>query len=184
MTLEAIFLDRDGVINRERADYVKSVHELVLLPGVLTALSQLVTLECPVIVVTNQSCVGRGIITANELNMIHGALLAEVTEHGGRIDKFYVCPHHPEEGCDCRKPQPGLLRMAAIDYGLNLRNCVFVGDSITDYQAAKRAGCPSILVRSGRQGTDLDRLLGHDESTPIVSDLSAAVELLLEDGLV
>ena len=178
--VDAIFLDRDGVLNRERADYVKSVQELKILPGVLSALSQLARLDCPIFVVTNQSCVGRDIISRSELNVIHGALLDEVKQNGGRIDQFYVCPHHPEEGCSCRKPQPGLLRKAAQEHGLNLGHCIFIGDAITDYQAAQGAGCRSILVRSGRQGADLDRLVG-DDSTPIVADLEAAVRLLLSN---
>lgn len=159
MKLQAIFLDRDGVINRERADYVKCWEEFLFLPGVLTALQQLATLPIPILVITNQSVIGREIVERKVIDGIHARAHAVITQSGGRIDDFFLCPHHPDAKCVCRKPQPGLLQQAAKRFGLDLSATVFVGDAITDYQAACAAGCQSILVQSGRQGAQLQKLL-------------------------
>lgn len=178
--MQAILLDRDGVINRERADYVKSWQEFQLLPGVLPALARLATLSIPIVVITNQSVIGRGLIEAAVVTDLHQRLLEVVTAAGGRIDAFFVCPHHPADKCGCRKPQPGLLQQAAQQLTFSLSEALFIGDAMTDYEAACAAGCQSILVRSGRQGADLDRLfLDAPLPPPIVADLAAAVELLV-----
>jgi D-glycero-D-manno-heptose 1,7-bisphosphate phosphatase len=181
--LQAIFLDRDGTLNRERADYVKSWSEYEWLPGALAALAQLATLQLPILVITNQSAVGRGIISIDGLSSVHAQARAEAEACGGRIDEFFVCPHTPGDGCDCRKPKPGLLLAAAARYDLDLERCVFVGDSITDMQAAVAGGCTSILLRTGRQGDTLDSMLaaleGAAANTQVVDDLSAAVALLI-----
>lgn len=173
--IDAIFLDRDGTLNVERADYVKSIDELVLLPGALDALGSLSSLAVPIIVITNQSVIGRGIIDKAVIDLIHDYLRALVCASGGRIDAFYVCPHHPTERCACRKPQPGLLLAAAADFQLDLARCVFVGDSVTDYAAARAAGCQPVLVRTGRQAHQLAQLAEDDPSVVLVNDLSAAV---------
>ncbi len=177
--LQAIFLDRDGVINRERADYVKCWAEVELLPGALTALRRLAELPIPICVLTNQSAIGRGIVTAQAVAALHARLAAEVAAHGGRIDAFFVCPHRPDERCACRKPQPGLLWQAAQWFRLDLAHCVMIGDAITDHAAAVAAGCPSLLVQSGRQGPELRRLLEGNAAVPIMASLAAAAEELL-----
>lgn len=183
---QAIFLDRDGTINRERADYVKSWQEYEWLPGVLAALALLARLEVPILVVTNQSVVGRGIIAAGALNAIHEKLRCEATAAGGRIDNFLVCPHVPADNCDCRKPKPGLLLQAAAIYGVNLSHCIFVGDSITDLQASNAAGCRCILVRTGRQGAAIDSLaaavVDRSRTLLIVDDLCAAAQQIMTLG--
>jgi D-glycero-D-manno-heptose 1,7-bisphosphate phosphatase len=177
--VEAVFLDRDGVINRERADYVKCWDEFEFLPGVLPALARLADLPQPVIVVTNQSAVGRGLMGRSALDEIHRRLQHRVAASGGRIDAFYLCPHRPDEGCACRKPQPGLLLQAAQDFGLNLSNCVFIGDSITDREAAQAAGCACCLVASGRQGEYLAVLAAQQQDLVLKADLDAAITWLL-----
>jgi D-glycero-D-manno-heptose 1,7-bisphosphate phosphatase len=182
--LQAVFLDRDGTLNRERADYVKSWQEYEWLPGALAALVALARLGVPIFVVTNQSAVGRGILDVGALAAIHAQACAEAQAAGGRIDGFWVCPHAPDEGCACRKPQPGLLLAAARQHHLELSRCVFVGDTVTDMQAALAAGCASILVRTGRQGQQLDALLagltaGAGGSTQVVADVSAAADLIV-----
>ncbi len=177
--MQAILLDRDGVINQERADYIKNWQEFQFLPGVLLALAQLATLPIPIVVITNQSAIGRGIIEATVVADLHQRLHEVVTAAGGRIDAFFVCPHHPTDNCRCRKPQPGLLQQAAQQFAFSLTEAVFIGDAMTDYAAACAAGCQSILVKSGRQGADLDRLFVDTVSPPpIVADLAAAVALL------
>jgi D-glycero-D-manno-heptose 1,7-bisphosphate phosphatase len=196
--LQAVFLDRDGTLNRERADYVKSWREFEWLPGALDALAVLASLDVPVLVVTNQSALGRGILDPSALHAIHAQARAEALAAGGRMDDFLICPHAPADGCTCRKPKPGLLLQAAARYNLDLQSCVFVGDSLTDMQAAEAAGCGWLLVRTGRQGTTLDFAVdaalaslrtdqGLESSTRgsvetayarVVDDLAAAAELL------
>jgi D-glycero-D-manno-heptose 1,7-bisphosphate phosphatase len=180
---QAIFLDRDGTINRERADYVKSWQEYEWLPGALAALALLAHLDAPILIVSNQSAVGRGILKMDVLDAMHAQACAEAVAAGGRIDDFFVCPHTPAEQCSCRKPQPGLLLKAAACYGLDLARCIFVGDSITDLQAAAAAGCPCLLVRTGRQGQVLDDLVagldGALAETPILDDLGAVARQLI-----
>lgn len=173
---QAVFLDRDGTINVERADYVKSIEELVLLDGVLEALRNLSRFEVPIVLITNQSAVGRGIVTPAQIADIHAHLCAGVQQAGGRIDAVYVCPHRPDEGCECRKPKPGLLLAAASDLCLDLRRCVFIGDAVTDLEAARTAGCQPVLVRTGRQAQALLHLAEVDNGVVLVEDLSAAVE--------
>ncbi len=181
---QAILLDRDGTINRERADYVKSWAEVEWLPGALEALAALAPLDIPILVVSNQSSVGRGILEIDTLAATHDRMCTTVVAAGGRIDAFLVCPHRPDEECTCRKPKPGLLLQAAQRFDLDLGRCLFIGDSVTDLQAAQAAGCPCILVRTGRQGERLPELVAAlpvGESNPgsdavlIVDDLAAAV---------
>lgn len=189
MKFDCIFLDRDGVINRERADYVKSWDELELLPGSLEALVHLAALDIPVIIITNQSAIGRGVVDVKTVEAIHERLIKLIQQNGGRIDDVFFCPHSPDEACKCRKPKPGMLLLAANKYQLNLNRCIFIGDSITDFQAAQTAGCNSILVKSGRQADRIDSLVeaflhanrGADRPE-IVDNLLAAVERILSEA--
>lgn len=176
----AILLDRDGVINHERADYVKSWQEFQLLPGVLAALQRLATLPIPIVVITNQSAIGRGLVAPATVAAIHNQLTQVVSTAGGRLDGFFVCPHPPSAGCDCRKPKPGLLLQAARHFDFDLAQAIFIGDAITDFEAARAAGCHAILVKSGRQGTVLDTYFTNTAAPPLVADLAAAVDLLLQ----
>lgn len=173
---QAVFLDRDGTINVERADYVKSVEELVFLDGALEAIRNLSRLNVPIVLITNQSVIGRGIVTSEQVDDIHAYLRACVHSADGRIDAIYLCPHRPDEGCACRKPKPGLLLAAAAELHLDLRRCVFIGDSITDLEAARAVGCQPIMVRTGRQAQVLMRHAANDASVTLVDDLPAAVE--------
>lgn len=178
--IDGFLLDRDGVINHERADYVKQWSEFEFLPSALPALQRLATLGVPILVITNQSVIGRGLVSGATIQRIHRQAQDVIEKHGGRIDGFFVCPHHPDEKCACRKPKPGLLVQAASRFELELANCLFIGDSITDFQAAQAAGCQSILVASGRQGSQLHKLLGSMTPPPIVPDLAAAVAIICE----
>src|SRR5262245_47750107 len=150
MLKPAIFLDRDGVIIENRADYVKSIAEAHFLPGALAALAQAARLDARIVVVTNQSAVGRGLLTELGLQAINAHVHAAIVAAGGRIDGWYYCPHHPDAGCDCRKPKPGMLLAAAADLHIDLPASFMVGDAISDMIAGHAAGAQAILVGTGR----------------------------------
>jgi D-glycero-D-manno-heptose 1,7-bisphosphate phosphatase len=173
----AVMLDRDGVIIRNRADYVRDWSEVEIIPGALEGLALLAQRGHRVFVVTNQSAVGRGLMSMTELQAIHERLKREVEVGGGHIDGFLVCPHAPYDGCACRKPAPGLLHAARDDHGVDLGNCYLVGDHETDVAAATAAGCPSILVQSGR--TPLGSPRGN--ATLVAADLLAAAHMIVVD---
>ncbi|MDQ6898751.1 MAG: HAD family hydrolase [Candidatus Dormibacteraeota bacterium] len=146
MSRAAIFLDRDGVINRRRVDHVKSWSEFEFLPGTLDALRTLREREAIVVVVTNQSAVGRGLVSLAELNGIHREMVTAVAASGGGIERVYYCPHSPSDGCRCRKPGIDMLRRAAAELDVDLQQSVLVGDSPSDVQAAQSAGCIAVLI--------------------------------------
>ncbi|MEI6045734.1 MAG: HAD-IIIA family hydrolase, partial [Chloroflexota bacterium] len=145
-----IFLDRDGVINYNRTDHVKSWEEFEFLPGSIEALVRLKRADYRVFVITNQAIINRGIVTPAELNYIHLRMLEEVSQAGGQIKAVLYCPHRPEEKCGCRKPQPGLIRLAEQEYGAQVGGSWLIGDHLDDLTAGERAGCRTMLVLSGR----------------------------------
>lgn len=175
----AIFLDRDGVIIENRADYVKSAAEVRFLPGALEALASAARWAGPLIVVTNQSAVGRGLLTLAAAEGINAYVRDRVEAAGGRLDAILMCPHAPQAGCACRKPRPGLLLRAAEAYALDLQAAALIGDALTDVQAAHAAGARALLVRTGRGAQQSAELaaagLGH---VPVLDDLAAALEHL------
>jgi D-glycero-D-manno-heptose 1,7-bisphosphate phosphatase len=142
----AVLFDRDGTLNRERSDYVRSWSQFEFVPGALDSLRVVATLDVPILVVTNQSAVGRGLMTLKALADVHSRMCAAVTAAGGRIDAVYICPHTPDEGCPCRKPRVGLLRRAALERSLDLRRSVLIGNSEVDQAAARALGCASVIV--------------------------------------
>ena len=174
----AVFVDRDGVINQNLAEYVRSWEAFSFLPGARGALRRLHEAGWPTVVVTNQSGVGRGVLPLEQVAEIHERMRAAIEEAGGRVAAVMLCPHHPDEGCDCRKPAPGLLREAAELLSIDLARSWMVGDHPTDAAAARAAGCRPILVRSGRGSAD--ELEG--EGAPVVPDLAAAVDLILAEA--
>lgn len=176
MAPPTVFLDRDGVIIENRSDYVKSWEEVRFLPRALEALRRLSSSEHAVVLVTNQSAVGRGIISQEQAMAINRQVIAEIVAQGGRVDACYVCPHRPDEGCDCRKPAPGMLLRAGAELGLDLSRSYLVGDAVTDIEAARAAGVRGILVLTGR-GNQQAALLRSE--TPVVPDLMAALDHIL-----
>jgi D-glycero-D-manno-heptose 1,7-bisphosphate phosphatase len=144
----AVFVDRDGVIIRNRADYVRAWSETELLPGAVEALATLSQNGHRVVVVTNQSAIGRGIVSRKEVRSIHRHIAEAVERAGGRIDSFLVCPHTPEAGCSCRKPRPGLLLKAQRQMKIDLASAYMVGDQPSDVEAARRAGCRPVMLMS------------------------------------
>lgn len=149
----AVFLDRDGVIIENRDDYVRGWDDVAILPGALGALAELAAGPAAVVIVTNQSVVGRGLIDQTTAEAINNRLVAEIRAAGGRVDGVYLCPHTDADGCDCRKPAPGLIRRAAAELDLDLVRSVLIGDALSDILAARAAGVgAAVLVRTGRGG--------------------------------
>jgi len=144
----AIILDRDGVLNKKppKAHYVRTWQEFEWLPGAKEALHLLAQAGYRVIVVSNQAGIARGAMTEANLTHLHERIRAEAVRAGGQIDAFYYCPHDWDEGCECRKPKPGMLFQAQRDFHLDLSRTFFIGDDERDAQAAEAAGCPSVLV--------------------------------------
>ena len=175
----AVLLDRDGVINRNRTDYVKSWDEFEFLPGSLEALRMLAEQGTRVIVVTNQSVVGRGIIPQDELDRIHARMTREIEAHGGRIDAILCCSHSPDDGCLCRKPRPGLLLEAMDRFQLDPNLCYVVGDSLNDLMAARAAGLPFVMVLTGQGRESLSHPACGCPPSWVAGDLRAAAGWIL-----
>ena len=174
----AVFLDRDGVIIENRSDYVKSWSEVSFLPQAFEALRRLGQSRYAVVLVTNQSVVGRRIIPLDRAVEINRCVVAEIEAAGGRVDAAYLCPHHPEDGCECRKPAPGMLLRAAEELELDLARSYAIGDAASDLRAARSAGVKGILVLTGRGKEELSSM-GDGTGGPVVADLNAAVAYLL-----
>jgi len=143
---KAVFLDRDGVLTRERSNYVKTPDELEVLPGIGPPLRDLRKIGFRLVIVTNQSVVGRGLATDEQMDRIHEKLQSELKRMGCSVDAIYYCPHLPSAGCSCRKPEPGLIVRAARDLGIDLASSWMIGDKEIDLEAAKRAGCRGVQV--------------------------------------
>jgi D-glycero-D-manno-heptose 1,7-bisphosphate phosphatase len=179
-----IFLDRDGVINENVDDgYVLGWDGFRFLPGSVAAIAALAQLQVPIVVVTNQQGVGKGVMAEATLEDMHARMLAEIAAGGGRVDAVLYCPHLVAAGCECRKPKAGMLRQAADRLGLDLSRSVLVGDAASDVQAARAAGCRAVLVRTGR-GHAAARELALDPTSyaavRVVEDLTGAVPVVRE----
>ena len=150
MLKKVVFLDRDGTINQDSADYIKGWPEFVFLPRTIEALRELTAAGFMIIVITNQSAIGRKFISPRELENIHSKMKAAVESRGGNISDIFFCPHLPDDGCDCRKPAPGLIYQAQQKHDVDLSTAVMIGDSARDIECAHTAGCGrSILVKTG-----------------------------------
>ncbi len=145
---KAVFLDRDGTLTSER-NYTLSPEEIKILPQTPEAIKILHQSGFLTIVVTNQSCVGKGLITLEELHRIHHAFLKILEKEGASIDAIYFCPHHPDAGCKCRKPSPELIFRAAKDYNIDLSKSYLIGDQKRDIEMGKRAGLKTVMVLTG-----------------------------------
>jgi D-glycero-D-manno-heptose 1,7-bisphosphate phosphatase len=152
MKSRAVFLDRDGVLTRERTDYVKTPDELEILPGIYAPLREIRKRGFRIVIITNQSVIGRGLATHQEMSKIHEKLRQELTRYGCTIDGIYYCPHLPDEGCDCRKPEPGLILKASSELGIDTAKSWMIGDKEIDLEAARRAGCRGIRVPTNGNG--------------------------------
>ncbi len=187
-----IILDRDGVINEDSDDFIKSPEEWSALPGSLEAIARLCKAEFRVVVISNQSGIGRGLLSINTLNRIHQKMLDQLHPLGGEISAIFFCPHGPDEGCDCRKPLPGLFNELRQRLKCNLIGVDAIGDSLRDLQAAKAAMANPVLVRTGKgKKTEQQLAAGLDDkgfgdesgSIPVYDDLKSYVESLRVRGL-
>ena len=147
----ALFLDRDGVIIENRQDYVRSWSDVDIYPQALNALVKIKSSRHKIFIITNQSVVGRGLISQDTGREINERLVNEIRSSGGRIDGVFMCPHAPDENCSCRKPEPGLILDAASEHSIELKKSILVGDALSDIIAGQSAGvAQNVLVRSGR----------------------------------
>lgn len=176
--MKLIILDRDGVINVDSALYIKSPAEWKPLPGSLEAIARLNQAGYKVVIATNQSGIGRGLFDMDTLNAMHEKMHKALAVVGGRVDAIFYCPHTADEGCGCRKPQPGMFERIAKLYNQDLSGVPAIGDSLRDLQAASALGCAPILVKTGKgEKTVADGNL--PEGTVVRADLAAAVDALL-----
>jgi len=175
--MKAIILDRDGVINFDSDDYIKSPAEWQAIPGSLEAIAKLTQAGYSVFIATNQSGLARKFFDLATLSAIHAKLLAQVTTAGGHIQDIFFCPHHPDDACPCRKPKSGLLEKIEKKYNLDLKNAYFIGDNISDIHAALAHGCKPILVKTGKGERTLQA--NPNLNVSVYTDLSAAIDAIL-----
>jgi len=179
--MKLAILDRDGVINQDSKAFIKRPDEWIALPGSLDAIARLSHAGWRVVIASNQSGIARGLFSMDILNAIHAKMRREVAQAGGSIDAIFVCPHGPNDGCSCRKPNAGLFLDIGRRYDLDLSQVPSVGDSLRDLQAAKKAGCRPWLVLTGNGRKTLDN--GELPSgTRVCDDLAAVVDAWLEDS--
>ncbi|MBX3620207.1 MAG: D-glycero-beta-D-manno-heptose 1,7-bisphosphate 7-phosphatase [Rhizobacter sp.] len=182
--LNLIILDRDGTINEDRDDFVKSVDEWVPLPGALEAIARLNQAGWHTVIATNQSGLGRGLFDMAALNAMHAKMNAALARVGGRIGAVFFCPHAPEDQCSCRKPLPGLYEQIGERYGVDLHKVPVVGDSSRDLEAAMAAGCPPHLVRTGKGAQLTEAQIAQLElqipQLQVHADLAAFAESLIQ----
>ena len=184
MLQRVVFLDRDGVINRDSPDCIKRVEEFEFLPGSMEELRHLAECGFSPIVVTNQSGLHRGLFSPETLAEIHRRMCAAVQAHGGFIRDILVCPHLPAEECECRKPRPGLLTAARSRHGIDFATAVMVGDSVKDIECARNAGVRrAVLVRTGNGG-EAERALSARNLCPdfVANDLREAALWITQCG--
>ena len=181
--IKLVILDRDGTINGDRDDYIKSPDEWVPLPGALEAIARLNHAGWHTVLATNQSGLGRGLFSMASLNAVHLKMSQQLAQHGGRIDAMFFCPHTPTDGCTCRKPLPGLMQQIGERFGVALKHTPMVGDALRDLQAGASAGCPTHLVRTGKSTSlndaQLAAMLAAVPGTQVHADLAGFADWLI-----
>ncbi len=181
--VKLVILGRDGILNVFRADHVKSPEEWQPIPGALEAVARLNHDGWHVVLATNQSGIGRGMIDMASVNAVHAHMLQRLAAVGGRLDAVFFCPHTPEDNCDCRKPLPGLMKDIGRRYGIDLHHVPMAADTLRDLQAARAAGCEPHLIRCGRAALFDDdqvrHIAGQVPGTWVHDDLAAFAQHLL-----
>ncbi|MFL2546474.1 MAG: D-glycero-beta-D-manno-heptose 1,7-bisphosphate 7-phosphatase [Candidatus Rariloculaceae bacterium] len=178
--VKLIVLDRDGVINEDSAAYIKSPAEWRPLAGSIEAIATLNAAGFEIVVVSNQSGIGRGLFSEESLEAIHRKLNEVVAAAGGRIGGIYYCPHAPDEDCECRKPRPGLLRQVADDFDVSLESVPVLGDKASDIEMARRVGARPILVLTGYGQETAGSI--SDDAVETFADLAAAAATLIREA--
>ena len=186
--MSLVILDRDGVINYDSDDYIKSPDEWLPLPGSLEAIARLCRADYTVIVATNQAGVGRGLFSLDMLMRIHSKMASSIRDKGGRLDSVFFCPHSPADQCGCRKPKPGMLLEISDRLGIGLSGVPFVGDSLGDLEAATAAGAVPIMVQTGQGRLTQEKLsqgeLAHTlGQTSVYADLAEFTDAVLDGHL-
>jgi len=180
----AIFLDRDGVLIENRLDYVRDWSQVEIIPEAIQALSLLPVKNYKIVIVTNQSAVGRGLLLPENADKINHRLVDVIQQHGGQVDRVYMCVHKPDDDCFCRKPRPGLLMQAARELSLDLQRSWMVGDAWSDLQAGQRAGVGhTILLRTGRGAEQLLQPCPEELANPLIfNNLPLAFDAIVAMG--
>jgi D-glycero-D-manno-heptose 1,7-bisphosphate phosphatase len=182
-----VIVGRDGILNRFREDHVKEPAEWEPLPGALEAVARLNHAGWHVVVATNQAGIGRGMIDMQAVNAVHLHMMKLLAGKGGRLDAVFFCPHTRDDHCDCRKPLPGMMHDIAQRYGADLQNVPMVADTLRDLEAARAAGCPPHLVRTGRASlvteAELAQWMAAVPGTVLHDDLAAFTSHLLQQEL-
>lgn len=179
--MKLVILDRDGVINEDSNDYIKSAAEWVPLPGSIEAIARLSRAGFTVAVASNQSGIGRGLFSRSALYSMHRKMRRLVAAAGGVLGKIAYCPHAPNDNCDCRKPRPGLLLRIGAYYGCSLDGVPIIGDSFRDLQAAAAVGARPVLVLTGKGRAARRELEDSDIDAAVYRDLSAAVDAIIKE---
>lgn len=183
MAKQLVILDRDGVINRDSDEFIKSPEEWVPLKGSLEAIAHLSQAGFEVVILTNQSGIGRGLFSADQLNQIHGRMIEHLRQLGGQIQTILFCPHHPDDGCECRKPLTGMYDELSRHLSITFKDVYSVGDSVRDLQAAKSAGAKPVLVKTGNGRKSLKTISDNPDlkldGTLVFDNLSCFVDALL-----
>lgn len=167
-----IILDRDGVINHDSHEYIKTPDEWIELPGSIEAIAQLKQRGHQVVVATNQSGIARNYFDYPTLDAMHAKMKAALARFGAELDGIFFCPHHPDDGCGCRKPKPGLLEAIGAQFAADLTQAVMVGDSWRDLQAGMAVGAQPVLVRTGNGETTIKEQADNLHAIKIVDDLA------------
>jgi D-glycero-D-manno-heptose 1,7-bisphosphate phosphatase len=180
-----VILDRDGTVNHDSDDYIKSADEWVALPGAIDAIAKLNHAGWRVVIASNQSGLGRGLFDVATLNQMHDKMNKALAKAGGRVDAIFYCPHTPDEHCQCRKPLPGLFEQIGERFGADLKEVHAVGDSLRDAQAASASGCIPHLVLTGKGEQFADQALPDTfpAQTRIHADLAAFADWLIQQTL-
>ena len=176
--MKLVILDRDGVINHDSDDYIKSPDEWIPITDSPEAIARLNQAGYSVVVATNQSGIARGYFDVSTLNAMHDKLHSVVNDAGGHIDGIFYCPHSPTDNCNCRKPLPGLLQQIEERFSLSVKDVPFIGDSLSDIECARAVNARPLLVRTGK-GKKTEHQLNTADNIPVFDNLSDAVNYLL-----
>jgi len=189
--MKLIILDRDGVINHDSADYIKSADEWIAIDGSIDAIARLYKAGFTVVVATNQSGLARGKFDLDDLEAMHGKLTGLVEEQGAELGAIFYCPHHPDDNCKCRKPMPGMIDAIEAEFNISAEGFYFVGDSLRDLQAAVTKGCKPILVKTGNGEKTLTQLANvslqtdapqvSPEQIQVFNNLAAAANFIISN---